>query len=63
MTIWAIWDGDYGGDWIVAAFTTEELARAYFSQSCQGYDVRPIEVLDALPEREANHGQEDQGQR
>lgn len=49
MTVWQVWDGDYDGDWVLAAYATEELAKAHSAAyPRKRYQVEPAEVLNEL---------------
>lgn len=44
MKIWQVWDCDYDGDWVVATYATEELARAH----AETYGLSRVEEVDVL---------------
>jgi len=47
MTIWIVMDGDYDGDWIVAAYESEGLAHDHVTRTGVG-TVQEVSVFSAL---------------
>jgi hypothetical protein len=52
MNVWVVMDGDYDGDWVVAVYATEELAKEHLRLAGELMNVVPralnYEVLTAL---------------
>lgn len=48
IKIWQVWDGDYDGNWVVASFDSEDLAKAY-ADTFGLHRVEAEDVLSSLP--------------
>ncbi len=46
MKIWQVWDGDYDGDWVVATYDSEELARNH----AETFGLSRVDDFDVLSE-------------